>query len=214
MLIDTLKDDEKQMKTPVLKLICFGDSITNGGWPAILQSKLSYWNKYRCGVINKGCNGNTTANAFDRIDSDVIPNMPGTLILEFGVNDSNHRPWAKVPRVGIQEFEKNLREFHRIATERGGSCIFIANHLLMPVEGKFASQGNGKSYQENLEPYNDVIRKVAADINCPLIDIPQNLRAKNINLELFLDIDGVHLTNYGNQVYAEIVHDEIKKIYG
>ncbi len=213
MDIDKLKEEESLQKKKIMKIICFGDSITNGGWPGILQTKLNGWDKYRFGVINKGVNGNTTANAFDRLDSDVIPNLPGTLLVEFGVNDSNHRPWANVPRVGIAEYEKNLREFHRIVLEHGGSCIFIVNHLLLPFEGKFLHQGNGRTYQENIEPYNDTVRKVASELNVPTIDMPVKLREKNVDLEKFLDIDGVHLTSFGNEVYAGIVFEELVRVF-
>jgi lysophospholipase L1-like esterase len=212
MLVDKLTETESCKKTEIVKIICFGDSITNGGWPGVLQSKLSSWGKYRCGVINKGVNGNTTANAFDRLESDVIPNLPGILMVEFGVNDSNYRHWAKVPRVSVTEYEKNLREFHRIAMQHKSCCIFIVNHLLLPFEGKFFHQGNGKSYQENIEPYNDKVRKVASELNVPTIDLPELLRVKNIDLEKFLDIDGVHLTVFGNQIYAEIVFEELIRI--
>jgi lysophospholipase L1-like esterase len=57
----------------MLNIICFGDSITEGGhvekqhrWTSILQSMLDEkWpDNYR--VINKGIGGNTSAQGLDR----------------------------------------------------------------------------------------------------------------------------------------------------
>ena len=105
-----------------MNIICFGDSITEGAefakperWPSVLQSKLDSGQMGRFKVYNRGVGGDTTACGFDRLDTDVLPLLPGLLLVQFGFNDANVRDWAVVPRVGLQEFKKNLREFHRIA---------------------------------------------------------------------------------------------------
>lgn len=213
MDIDHLTEADRQSQKEIKRIICFGDSITAGGWPAHLQSKLEQWGCYRWGVLNKGVNGDTTARALDRLDSEVLPSLPGLLIIEFGINDSNHRPWAQVPRVGLDEYEKNLREFYRLATSHDGSCLFIVNHLLMPVDGKFVHQGNGRTYQENLEPYNERVRKIANALKAPYVDLPQRLRETQVDLGKFLDVDGVHLTSWGNRIYADIVFEVLTELF-
>ena len=76
-----------------VRIIGFGDSITqgnietNGAWPQELQIKLDNLKQGVYEVINKGINGNTTTNGFDRFESDIIPNLPGILIVAFGIND-------------------------------------------------------------------------------------------------------------------------------
>lgn len=212
MDIEHLTEADRRSQKAIKRIICFGDSITAGGWPAHLQTRLAQWDDYRWGVLNKGVNGDTTARALDRFDSDILPNLPGLVIIEFGINDSNHRPWAQVPRLGIQEYEKNLREFHRLIISHGGRCLFIVNHPLMPVDGKFLCQGNGRTYQENLAPYNDKVRQLADDLQTPYIDLPRQLRNDRIDLEKFLDVDGIHLTAWGNEIYARIVGDALIQI--
>ncbi len=66
----------------MLNIICFGDSITEGGdfeklkrWTSLLQDSLDekYPEAYR--VINKGIGGNTSAQGFDRFCDDVLPSV-------------------------------------------------------------------------------------------------------------------------------------------
>ncbi len=198
------------------RIICFGDSITQGNeggaWPDILQEALDRWQPGRFEVINKGRSGNTSAQGFDRFESEVIPDLPGVLIIEFGINDSNHRGWARVPRAVPQEFEKNIREFRRIATANGSRCVFIINHRLQPRIEKYINQGNGRSYQANLDPYNAIIRQVAEDNGDLFVDLPRHMAENHVDLETFLYDDGVHLSQAGTKQYGQWVFDVIQAI--
>jgi lysophospholipase L1-like esterase len=202
-----------------IRIIGFGDSITqgnvemNGAWPEELQTKLDNWNAGTYEVINKGINGNTTANGLDRFESDIISNLPGILIVAFGINDCNHRAWAKVPRVSIAEYEKNIREFHRITISKGGCCIFVVNHILQPLEGsRFKNQGNEKNYQENLEEYNSTIRRLSKELNVPAIDFPEYIRENSIDVQSLLIEDGVHLSRMGYNLYTEYIFQCLKDL--
>ncbi len=88
----------------MLNIICFGDSITEGGdfekpkrWTSLLQARLdeNYPKGYR--VINRGIGGNTSAQGFDRFCDDVLPYLPGLLLVEFGFNDANVKDWSMNP---------------------------------------------------------------------------------------------------------------------
>ncbi len=198
------------------RIICFGDSITQGNecgaWPSILQEALNQRQPGRFEVINKGRSGDTSAQGFDRFESEILPHLPGILIIEFGINDSNHRGWTQAPRGVLQEFEKNIREFRRLATANGGRCVFIINHRLQPRIEKYINQGNGRSYQENLDPYNVIIRQVAEANGDLLIDLPRHMAENQVDLETFLYHDGVHLSQAGTRQYGRWVFDVIQAI--
>ena len=199
-----------------MNIICFGDSITEGAefskperWPSVLQSKLDSGQMGRFKVYNRGVGGDTTACGFDRLDTDVLPLLPGLLLVQFGFNDANVRDWAVVPRVGLQEFKKNLREFHRIACASRGLCVFVMNHTIDAGSG---CQGNANSYQDNLAPYNVAIREEARELSAPFIDLPRRMRQWNVSLHAFVAEDGLHLTTTGNHLYADMVFDAFKDI--
>lgn len=192
-----------------MNIICFGDSITEAAevpdparWTTLLQGALDEWRPGATRVFNLGVGGNTSAQAFDRFDSDVLPLLPGLLLVQFGFNDSNVRDWASVPRVGLQEFRKNLETFHRVATQQHGHCMFIVNHPIARSQGR---QGNGRSYNQNFQPYNDTVRELAACVRAPIIDLPAWMSAHAVNLSELLAPDGLHLTEAGNRRYAAAV---------
>jgi len=171
-----------------------------------LQSKLdeNFSEGYR--VFNKGIDGNTSAQGFDRFCDDVLPYLPGLLLVEFGFNDANVKDWSVEPRVSLEEFVRNLREFHRIATAKNTSCVFILNHSIAEVEGR---QGNGLTYNENLLPYDQAVIALAEELKAEVIDLPGMMAAKGVPLQEYLSNDNLHLSEAGNKHYAQMVFDVI-----
>ena len=197
----------------MLNIICFGDSITEGGdvdkimrWTSILQARLdeNFSEGYR--VINKGIGGNTSAQGFDRFCDDVLPYLPGLLLVEFGFNDANVKDWSIEPRVSLLEFVRNLREFHRIAVANSASCVFILNHTIDEVDGL---QGNRLTYNENLSPYNQAVIALAEELRAKVIDLPGMMTVKSIPLDEYLSDDNLHLSEAGNKHYAQMIFDVI-----
>ena len=197
----------------MLNIICFGDSITEGGdfekpkrWTSLVQTRLDekYPEAYR--VINKGIGGNTSAQGFDRFCDDVLPYLPGLLLVEFGFNDANVKDWSNEPRVSLREFVRNLKEFHRIATAKNTSCVFILNHNIAEVDGR---QGNGLTYNQNLLPYDQAVITLAEELKAEVIDLPGMMAAKETPLDEYLSDDNLHLSEAGNKHYAQMVFDVI-----
>ncbi len=197
----------------MLNIICFGDSIAEGGdfdkpkrWTSLLQARLDekFPGSYR--VINKGIGGNTSAQGFDRFFDDVLPYLPGLLLVEFGFNDANVKDWSIEPRVSLEEFIRNLREFHRITTAKNTSCVFILNHTIAEVDG---SQGNGLTYNENLLPYDQAVIAMAEELKAEVIDLPGLMAGNGVPLKEYLSNDNLHLSEAGNKHYAQMVFDVI-----
>lgn len=191
------------------RIVCFGDSITEAAefprdqrWPTILQRLLDARWPGGFEVFNRGIGNDTTALAFDRFATDVLPHLPAVVLVEFGLNDANVPDWARVPRVGVEEFRKNLREFQRLVVRSGGCCVFVINHILGEVGGW---QGNDAPYRDNVVPYNMVIRELAVTLNTPYIDLPSAMAAHEVDVDTFVAEDKLHLSQRGNQSYAEMI---------
>jgi len=200
----------------MINIICFGDSITEGAefpvnarWTSLLQKKLDAAKPESFKVHNRGIGGNTSAQGFDRFWSDVLPLLPGVLLIQFGFNDANVKDFSIVSRVGLVEFEKNLKEFHRIAEDNNSIPIFILNHSIGEVDGK---QGNGKSYNENVIPYNNAIRHIADELKAELIDIPLQMSIRDIDVNDFVAGDKIHLSLSANHIYADIIYTALNQI--
>ena len=200
----------------MINIICFGDSITEGAefpvnarWTSLLQNKLDEAKPDTFKVHNRGIGGNTSAQGFDRFWSDVMPLLPGVLCIQFGFNDANVKDFSIVPRVSLAEFEKNLREFHRIAKDNNSLPVFILNHTIGEVDG---NQGNGKSYNENMQPYDNAIREIANDLKAELIDVPLQMTLRNVDVDEFVSGDKLHLSIGANHIYADIIFSGLNQI--
>ncbi len=200
----------------MINIICFGDSITEGAefpvnarWTSLLQKKLDVAKPDVFKVHNRGISVNTSTQGFDRFDSDVLPLLPGILIIQFGFNDANVKDFSVVPRVGLVELEKNLKEFHRIAKDNNSIPVFILNHSIGELDGK---QGNGETYNENLIPYNNEIRRVANQLKTDLIDLPLQMTLRDIDTNSFVSADQIHLSIEANHDYADIIYTSLNQI--
>ena len=194
-----------------IRIVCFGDSITAGSseserWTTLLQARLDNTKPGWCQVVNRGIGGHTSAQGLDRIEKDVLELLPAVVLIEFGFNDCNTRPPFIVPRVGVEEYKKNLLEVHRLVA-KNGTPVFIINHPATRED----MQGNGKSYRENMIPYDRALRSVVAELNAASIDLPEMIASRKISLSEFLLPDGVHLSTAGNKAYAEMVFDGLMK---
>lgn len=100
-------------------IVCFGDSITFGygaeqgeDYPAALGKMVGV------PVINAGIDGDTTAEALRRIQSDVLERDPFMVIIEFGGNDF----LRKVP---LEKTVENLRQMVERIQERGAMVVLV-----------------------------------------------------------------------------------------
>lgn len=195
------------------KIVCFGSSLTEtrawaelDKWPTRLHLLLEQERPGEYEVYNRGVGGNTTAMGLERIATDIFPFLPAWVIIGFGGNDSNVRPYRKTPRLGLADFEINLEEICRLVKERGGRPILLNYHLPKQGEGEARDnylQGNGKTHAENLLPYQEAARRVAEKECAPLISIPNLMEAAGVTTADIVIPDGIHLNKKGSHFYGD-----------
>jgi len=91
--IETKNISPEEIKDRRPCVVCFGDSVTFGwnlkydeSYPAVLENLLL--EEYpHVKVINSGIGGNTIADGYGRIDSDVLYHEPDVVVINFGLND-------------------------------------------------------------------------------------------------------------------------------
>ncbi|MEI6195747.1 MAG: GDSL-type esterase/lipase family protein, partial [Verrucomicrobiota bacterium] len=146
----------------------------------------------------------------DRFGEFVAPHLPGILLLQWGINDCYVHTWQRISRVSLGEFRRNLTEMVCIARERHSRPVLVIGHPILAY-GIFP-QGNGRSQPENFAPYGEAIRALAAELKTDAIDLPAELQARGIAPAQFVAADGVHLSELGHRVYAEIVLAALRPI--
>jgi lysophospholipase L1-like esterase len=197
-------------------IVCFGDSITHcdgyaeaDQWPVQLAFALEAWSPGAFAVFNRGIGGNTTALGLDRIQTDVIPHLPGLVLIEFGINDAYVNPWSSIPRTSLPGYRDNLMEIIGQIRHNDGKPVMIINH---PVTTgmEFHLQGNKLPVGVNLEPYNEAARECARKAGVSFIDLPALLSARQVPMDSLWGDDQLHLSPAGNRLYADLIFQSLK----
>jgi len=178
---------------PARRIVCFGDSITEGGeflpaqrWTTLLQQDLDEWQPKAWRVYRRGVGGHTSAQGLARFAKDVQPLLPAIVLVEFGFNDANVYDWTASPRVALADYV-----------------------AIGAIDGR---QGNGQSYNDNFAPYEAALRKLIAQLGAPSIDLPALMREVRADPGRFLAEDGLHLCVEGNRLYAGLVFGALKPL--
>jgi len=92
-------------------VVCFGDSLTAGygasaghDYPSLLGQKINL------PVINAGVSGNTTADALQRLDSDVLTHNPKIVIITLGGNDYFHQMPEADTLANMEKIMERIKE--------------------------------------------------------------------------------------------------------
>lgn len=190
-------------------VVAFGDSITRGygvadssGWVSLLQRRFS-----SVTVVNAGGNGNTSREGLARFENDVVPWLPGIVVVIFGGNDPVNE---EARRVGLEEFRENLLEIvHRVGAA-GGQCLLgtfpsiVSAHHSTATDPYFILRGGLDAEVEN---YRVVVREIAEKERLPLWDLDRQVRGwmAQYGNEAIIAADGIHWTELTNEMAADAV---------
>lgn len=179
-------------------MICFfGDSIFNGQGVAPHKTFVGRLSQRANELVqNASRNGDTTRLALERMPHDVQAHRPSTLIVQFGINDSNC--WdtdGGLPRVSLAAFRANLIEIARRGRTFGAErVVFLTNH---PSE-------KSDEHRDACFRYSEAIRGVAEMQCAELVDI-EALWLERGKGTAHLQADGVHLTHAGHSFYLSVL---------
>lgn len=200
------------------KIAFLGDSITQGGWsnPAgyvrLVIAGLEA-NGVKAEPVPAGISGHKSNQMLARLEKDVLSKKPQWMTLSCGVNDVWHgangvplndaaaaagtftsRP--NEPERGT--YEKNITLIINQATAAGARPVVLTATV---IKEDLGSPENAK-----LAPYNDFLRKLAAEKKLPLADLNAQFqdRIKQLNApgKNMLTTDGVHMNTDGNKLMA------------
>ena len=194
------------------RIVMFGDSITDKGgaeigckeknWPAQVEKRLRA-KGHDVTVFNAGIGGNTTEQGLARIDREVLSRYPHVTFIEFGFNDRHEREAPGVPRVAFPQFVENLRKIVTLIQHvTHGKVVMIANH---PTMAEAVRPKLSERRPELKKHYNRGVRKVAREMDLPLLDLHAHFADAAHPLAELTATDGLHLSKKGAKRYAELV---------
>jgi lysophospholipase L1-like esterase len=200
------------------KIVFFGDSITEygvrpDGYITLFQQKLKDNNKaanYEVAGAGIGIGGNKIYDLYLRYEEDVLAKNPDVVVIWVGVNDVWHKrlfgtgtDWDKFGKF----YTALIKKF-----QAKGIKVTICTPASVGEKIDYSNELDG-----DLNKYSQIIRDVAAQNNCGLVDFrklfheyglknnPQN-QDRNI-----LTVDGVHLNAAGNKLVADVLYQSLIK---
>lgn len=204
------------------KIAFMGDSITAGGvrkngYVTLVMDAL---NKEGLNLthIPAGKSGNRSPDMLARLDESVIDKDPDWMVLSCGVNDVWHfklklgkRTFKGVP---LKDYKKNIAAIMDKAKAAGVKVMVLTSTMI--------GEDQSKELNQNLIPYNDYLRKIAKERNCPLADLSKDMqealkripdvkgkakmfgdRHYKSDIKNKLTTDGCHMNTLGNIMMAK-----------
>lgn len=189
------------------RIVILGDSITQagnrpGGFVTVLREAVG-----REDVVWRptGVSGHRIEDAGRRVASDVLPLRPSIVVVFVGVNDVWHQA-----RGNVLEFTKAQAQLKELIQELRKAETPPDIVLATPMVIGERHDGTN-SLDRDLEDLSDLIRNVATEEGCHLLDLRretiQHLKKHNPNQKSHsvLTIDGVHLNREGNRFLAQTI---------
>jgi lysophospholipase L1-like esterase len=190
------------------RIIFFGDSITQAGvQPTGYITKLTQLltgknvgDNYE--LIGAGISGNKVYDLYLRMEDDVLSKKPDAVVIWVGVNDVWHKRTSGTG-TDADKFERFYNALIK-KLKANNISVLICTPAAIGEKTDFTNELDG-----DLNKYAELIRTIAKNNNCPLIDLRKaflnyNLSNNKDNKESgILTTDRVHLNEKGNQFVAE-----------
>jgi lysophospholipase L1-like esterase len=153
-------------------------------------------------LIGAGISGNKVYDLYLRMEDDVLSKKPDAVVIWVGVNDVWHKRTSGTG-TDADKFEKFYNAIIK-KLKANNIAVFICTPAAIGEKTDFTNELDG-----DLNKYSEIIRNIAKNNNCPLIDLRKaflsyNLANNKENKESgILTTDRVHLNEKGNQFVME-----------
>lgn len=211
----------------MLKILCFGDSITlgekdidGGGWADRL--KRYYFEQsidsqtQKVSVYNLGVAGETTDGLVSRFDTELrarsIKGQSLVVIFAYGANDIVMHPHKKDKNIVPDHyFIRNLTQCIELAKESKAEILLLN---LLPIadsiEGRINQHGKLR-FDQDIQMYNHSIKKLSQEMSSDSLDLYAFFIENS--KEEYLSSDGVHPNSKGHQLIYQKVKQKLHTPY-
>ncbi len=197
------------MKQKPIKVIFFGDSITQagvkpGGYISLMQQSAKNFE-----LIGAGIGGNKVYDLYLRMEEDVLSKKPDVVVIYVGVNDVWHKQTHQTgtdPDKFIGFYSAMIKKM-----QSAGIKVILATPAVIGEKTDFSNAQDG-----DLNSYSQIIRNLAKQYNCGLVDLRKEFLKYNLannpeNKESgILTTDRVHLNAAGNKMVGELMMTALK----
>ncbi|HLK56254.1 MAG TPA: SGNH/GDSL hydrolase family protein [Chthonomonadaceae bacterium] len=210
-------DPDTPERPPILKgvhrIVCLGDSITQGGegpggYAWLFRHYLNaLYPQQNIEVLNAGISGHKSTDMLARFQRDVLDKKPDMVTISVGVNDVWHgfydnHPLGDGPRgVPPDAYRKNVEEMITMAEQANVKVVVLSTTV---IHEELDNRENAK-----IAGYNAALRDLAhkhkalfVDYQKPFQALINTYRKQTGARDNLLTVDGVHMNALGNKVMA------------
>lgn len=155
-------------------------------------------------LIGAGVETNKIYDLYLRMDDDVMAKEPTVVVINTGISDIAQK-YTSHTGTDIGSYEKFYEAIIK-KLQAKNIKVFLCTPTLIGEK-----KDNGNPQDEELNAYSNVVRKLAKNMNCSLIDLRKTFMAyekannKNNVEKGILTTDGIHLNDTGNQLVADVM---------
>ena len=201
---------------PVVKIVFFGDSITESGRNLLDPEDLGVgYVKIAAGklrllypdtnfkFVNRGVGGERTAELLKRVKKDVVDENPDYVVLEVGINDV----WCRFSRgeeVTPEAFRANYLSLVDTILATGAKLFLIQPYAL--------KMGDKQRFRPFLSRFNEAIREIAQEKDIALVPVDEIFMGVTQDIDpAQFATDGVHPTHRGCRYIADLLIKVLKQ---
>lgn len=207
-----------------MRVLVFGDSITQGYWDTEggwVDALRKYYderqftdlqNNDEPTIFNLGISADNSSDILKRLEAETAArtwqnNLP-TLIVQIGVNDSCLEDGS--PQVSLEQYKDNLEQMVTMAKKFGSGLVFVGSSCCHDNRTNPVVWGEHYYSNADIKAYETAMSEVAIKTSTPFIPVFDKFKAE---LDKGRDLlpDGLHPNHEGHQVILDIVKPEIIK---
>ncbi|HEY4536901.1 MAG TPA: SGNH/GDSL hydrolase family protein [Erysipelothrix sp.] len=207
------------------KYLAFGDSLTNGygvldkyKWRNIVGKHLNVQ------IENYGVNGETASEAKKRLVH-VLEYKPDIAFINFGTNDIFVSQDQK-GFVDLKQYQRDMTDLIKPMKDIGTRVIWLSPHRIIEGDKEkrtyFFQRHKPEMYAKHspnalLEQCTNVAKETAQKLDVEFIDLFHDKKMHNLEqvlrtMENSGEEDGVHYSNHGSQIVADIIIEYLEGV--
>jgi len=208
-----------------MRVLVFGDSITQGYWDTEggwVNRLRQYYDEIQSSdlqqndeptVFNLGISADTSREILARAKTETLArtrHKKPIVVIQIGINDSCKH--AKDYQVAIEEYKNNLQDIINELKAVSSELVFVGHNSVNETRTSPVFWGDYWYSNKDIKEYEDAMEEVAKDNNVPFIAVFNEFFdrvEKQKTVELIPD--GLRPNNEGHKVLLEIIKPKISK---
>ncbi|MEZ5943747.1 MAG: SGNH/GDSL hydrolase family protein [Planctomycetaceae bacterium] len=158
-------------------------------------------------IVSHKANGGDSTNTLSHLTEWAIKVQPDVIHFNCGIHDTKWFEKDQRFQVSPDQYADNLRTIVKRLREETSAKLFFATTTPI-LDERAAAAREGRDYalkNASIQQYNDIARKVMAELNVPVNDLNAALTGADLPVDKLIGDDGVHLTPAGRELAGQTV---------